>query len=178
MPIIQIMDLHPLPRHDQRGGFPGTGIGGHQEILIVEDAAMGTHAIPLQPQEIRLMWTLPQRLMHVLLIDGIGPLAEPLIEVWKGPHREAFGVNRLGYQARMHGPLGIPTQGMNERGIRGPEQALDDRAKAGLGAGTGFFGAIIAGQQTNPSDRKSTRLNSSHDQISYAVFCLKKKKKN
>src|SRR5688572_31432224 len=27
-----------------------------------------------------------------------------------------------------------------------------------------------------PSDRKSTRLNSSHSQISYAVFCLKKKK--
>src|SRR3989440_1154170 len=27
------------------------------------------------------------------------------------------------------------------------------------------------------SDRKSTRLNSSHDQISYAVFCLKKKKR-
>src|SRR2546421_948113 len=30
----------------------------------------------------------------------------------------------------------------------------------------------------NQRDRKSTRLNSSHDQISYAVFCLKKKKKN
>src|SRR2546430_11101521 len=28
------------------------------------------------------------------------------------------------------------------------------------------------------ADRKSTRLNSSHSQISYAVFCLKKKKKN
>src|SRR2546428_2582282 len=28
------------------------------------------------------------------------------------------------------------------------------------------------------TDRKSTRLNSSHDQISYAVFCLKKKKRN
>src|SRR5205085_9985361 len=27
-----------------------------------------------------------------------------------------------------------------------------------------------------PPDRKSTRLNSSHSQISYAVFCLKKKK--
>src|SRR2546428_6347048 len=27
-------------------------------------------------------------------------------------------------------------------------------------------------------DRKSTRLNSSHDQISYAVFCLKKKNQN
>src|SRR2546430_11429839 len=29
---------------------------------------------------------------------------------------------------------------------------------------------------TFPIDRKSTRLNSSHSQISYAVFCLKKKK--
>src|SRR2546427_6692331 len=28
-----------------------------------------------------------------------------------------------------------------------------------------------------PQDRKSTRLNSSHSQISYAVFCLKKKNK-
>src|SRR2546430_10157976 len=28
------------------------------------------------------------------------------------------------------------------------------------------------------TDRKSTRLNSSHSQISYAVFCLKKKKKS
>src|SRR2546422_7339968 len=31
--------------------------------------------------------------------------------------------------------------------------------------------------QTAPLDRKSTRLNSSHGYISYAVFCLKKKKK-
>src|SRR5690349_24156746 len=30
----------------------------------------------------------------------------------------------------------------------------------------------------SPGDRKSTRLNSSHVEISYAVFCLKKKKKN
>src|SRR2546430_6661650 len=33
-----------------------------------------------------------------------------------------------------------------------------------------------AGQRVR-GDRKSTRLNSSHSQISYAVFCLKKKKK-
>src|SRR2546430_7814075 len=32
--------------------------------------------------------------------------------------------------------------------------------------------------QIERKDRKSTRLNSSHSQISYAVFCLKKKKKN
>src|SRR2546427_9501511 len=31
---------------------------------------------------------------------------------------------------------------------------------------------------SSSSDRKSTRLNSSHSQISYAVFCLKKKKQH
>src|SRR3712207_8509992 len=31
--------------------------------------------------------------------------------------------------------------------------------------------------EAHPEDRKSTRLNSSHANISYAVFCLKKKKK-
>src|SRR2546427_2324120 len=34
------------------------------------------------------------------------------------------------------------------------------------------------GQTALAIDRKSTRLNSSHSQISYAVFCLKKKKNN
>src|SRR2546430_13264958 len=37
---------------------------------------------------------------------------------------------------------------------------------------------IIPAKETAPGDRKSTRLNSSHSQISYAVFCLKKKKQN
>src|SRR5438445_5906482 len=32
-------------------------------------------------------------------------------------------------------------------------------------------------RRVRPGDRKSTRLNSSHANISYAVFCLKKKKK-
>src|SRR5688572_5888195 len=36
----------------------------------------------------------------------------------------------------------------------------------------------IDGDSVYGSDRKSTRLNSSHSQISYAVFCLKKKKKS
>src|SRR5688572_32117860 len=33
-------------------------------------------------------------------------------------------------------------------------------------------------EEADREDRKSTRLNSSHSQISYAVFCLKKKKQN
>src|SRR5205085_9318363 len=43
------------------------------------------------------------------------------------------------------------------------------RHVAGVACGPGSGG--------DRSDRKSTRLNSSHSQISYAVFCLKKKKK-
>src|SRR2546430_14046257 len=37
---------------------------------------------------------------------------------------------------------------------------------------------VAAGCQHRQGDRKSTRLNSSHSQISYAVFCLKKKRKD
>src|SRR5690348_17723824 len=36
----------------------------------------------------------------------------------------------------------------------------------------------VQGAGAHEVDRKSTRLNSSHPSISYAVFCLKKKKKN
>src|SRR5688572_31368979 len=52
----------------------------------------------------------------------------------------------------------IDRRSTSEFGIA--ESALMERA-----------GAAVA------EDRKSTRLNSSHSQISYAVFCLKKKKK-
>src|SRR5689334_24007749 len=44
-------------------------------------------------------------------------------------------------------------------------------------AGTSDPIAPLAGAERLAEDRKSTRLNSSHSSISYAVFCLKKKKK-
>src|SRR5688572_31596661 len=46
--------------------------------------------------------------------------------------------------------------------------------------GTVIQNAVLSegtGTGLNDKDRKSTRLNSSHSQISYAVFCLKKKNK-
>src|SRR2546427_4002752 len=44
-----------------------------------------------------------------------------------------------------------------------------------VAGGVAVLGA--EGREQPHQDRKSTRLNSSHSQISYAVFCLKKKKK-
>src|SRR5207249_11710886 len=58
-----------------------------------------------------------------------------------------------------------------------------DRAAAVQGRGRGRRGAAapehrpdLRGRRAGRADRKSTRLNSSHVSISYAVFCLKKKK--
>src|SRR2546430_7939360 len=47
------------------------------------------------------------------------------------------------------------------------------RGHGGLGGHEGGDGPELGARR---GDRKSTRLNSSHSQISYAVFCLKKKK--
>src|SRR5438445_5122651 len=60
----------------------------------------------------------------------------------------------------------------------------DGRVELGVGAdlgvvrvGAGLLAARARNRVEIGVDRKSTRLNSSHANISYAVFCLKKKKK-
>src|SRR5699024_11750524 len=50
----------------------------------------------------------------------------------------------------------------------------DDWPEAGGDIGVAVEGSVVS--STVSGDRKSTRLNSSHVSISYAVFCLKKKK--
>src|SRR5438034_7361258 len=45
------------------------------------------------------------------------------------------------------------------------------------GSGADTVAYVLALEEIAKADRKSTRLNSSHTVISYAVFCLKKKKK-
>src|SRR2546430_8606027 len=69
-------------------------------------------------------------------------------------------------------------------------RVITARARAMTGPTTPFSTVTIERRDVGPADvlldiayagvcqdRKSTRLNSSHSQISYAVFCLKKKKK-
>src|SRR5216683_2665322 len=67
-----------------------------------------------------------------------------------------------------------------ERGVRDPPRHLD-AYQIGVGVFDDRIDRPVATVALDlfvvHRDRKSTRLNSSHDQISYAVFCLKKKKK-
>src|SRR5690348_17635104 len=58
------------------------------------------------------------------------------------------------------------------------EQPLTERVGAHVRPQRGEPGLVLAGAPAAArvgTDRKSTRLNSSHPSISYAVFCLKKK---
>src|SRR2546430_5573240 len=64
----------------------------------------------------------------------------------------ADGALNVGDELEVRGPYGVFTL-----------RESSDRPLLFIGGGAGI-------------DRKSTRLNSSHSQISYAVFCLKKKK--
>src|SRR2546422_3709127 len=64
------------------------------------------------------------------------------------------------------------------RGV-GNRDGAHPRARALRGRGAGGRPGILRPDGAGvPRDRKSTRLNSSHGYISYAVFCLKKKKKH
>src|SRR3712207_8426320 len=71
-------------------------------------------------------------------------------------------------------------------GVRGadrqpPRGAGGDRPVEAVGQRRGEVAlpsSPLEGPDQRRSDRKSTRLNSSHANISYAVFCLKKKKRN
>src|SRR3712207_8337142 len=61
--------------------------------------------------------------------------------------------------------------GVADRAVRGGRGAAGEERQAHLAVAHGDEHELVDGE-----DRKSTRLNSSHANISYAVFCLKKKK--
>src|SRR3712207_7243588 len=80
---------------------------------------------------------------------------------------------------RAHGPVAeVLADEVHRRpgGLRGGQGVDDD--PPGVPADEGEVGEVVPPdlvQARHQLDRKSTRLNSSHANISYAVFCLKKK---
>src|SRR5690349_22674496 len=61
--------------------------------------------------------------------------------------------------------------------FRSPSAPKGNAPAITLQAGTAGAAKVSPTEADSTPDRKSTRLNSSHVEISYAVFCLKKKKK-
>src|SRR2546429_6909664 len=82
----------------------------------------------------------------------------------------------------------LKLQKIQEAGLFGGTRVVRGKDPDGRAFGAGFFDSTLAlqikvvekflavGGEVVHADRKSTRLNSSHGYISYAVFCLKKKK--
>src|SRR2546430_10559802 len=87
------------------------------------------------------------------------------------PRSTLFPYTTLFRSRRICGPEVAATLRADPELIRLPR--LHRRRVAHLHLGTA---ALTPNLQTAFADRKSTRLNSSHSQISYAVFCLKKQK--
>src|SRR3712207_8080719 len=70
---------------------------------------------------------------------------------------------------------GDPQRLTTEQGARSLTVSVNDGGAAVV-AYTGRRGRLAVADRGPGGDRKSTRLNSSHANISYAVFCLKKQK--
>src|SRR2546430_6186132 len=79
-------------------------------------------------------------------------------------------------------PISVQQDAGCDKICRSPgNDGKSSRQEPGPGKGEGpetMKTGLSTALDPNRRDRKSTRLNSSHSQISYAVFCLKKKKKH
>src|SRR5689334_23567903 len=84
--------------------------------------------------------------------------------------------SRIGLYNRVVAPdrLAAEARSWAERLARGPSFGLEVTKKMVLREATMDLESAMAAE-VEIQDRKSTRLNSSHSSISYAVFCLKKK---
>src|SRR2546427_2913136 len=93
---------------------------------------------------------------HQFLLQRVQPAMVGLIDGSLSTLAPIFGVALASHNTRFAFVAGLAT-------------ALGAAVSMGFSEGLSDTGELTG-------DRKSTRLNSSHSQISYAVFCLKKKK--
>src|SRR5687768_18078824 len=83
------------------------------------------------------------------------------------------------YTLSLHDALPISATSMGgSRTPPSPSRNRKQHVEQDIRVKPGEVRKVNDGDGERAEDRKSTRLNSSHGYISYAVFCLKKKKKN
>src|SRR3989475_4229079 len=100
-----------------------------------------------------------------LTVTGVQTCALPILSQGRLDHQRALR------QARNDA---VALRKVRGHGAGAQRIFADDQPVAGYFAGQADVAPWI--DLVQAQDRKSTRLNSSHSQISYAVFCLKKKK--
>src|SRR2546422_4714842 len=119
-----------------------------KELLVGQDPAEAARDV-LQPQHVQVV--------AVHARHAVGQHDHAVIEVERGE----CGVEHAGVGVDAHQHYALDAQGVQQLAQVGAVEAVEPLL---------VVDDVIG-------DRKSTRLNSSHGYISYAVFCLKKKKK-
>src|SRR5437867_4500691 len=143
----------PLQRKEQRVPRLYWGAMRGQDPLLSPSCCPLTLPMPTPQQEHRELPRAPHALLQRILLDPF--VLQVQLEFLQGLPHEFLEERVVEEGLHLHGGL-----------LR-----LDGHATAGYDS----FMARRPGLIAIPEDRKSTRLNSSHRTISYAVFCLKKK---
>src|SRR5437773_3605845 len=105
---------------------------------------------------------------------GKGTQARALAREWGVAHLATGDMLRDAVAAGTR--LGLDAKRYMDRGALVPDAVIIGLMRERLAQPDAATGFIVDGFPRTIADRKSTRLNSSHITISYAVFCLKKKK--
>src|SRR5688572_31497957 len=80
------------------------------------------------------------------------------------------------YRLSLHDALPIYHRERPRWGVRSPRARLKSGSEIRVCPGFLKLGSVSGFKNRGQTDRKSTLMNSSHSQISYVVFCLKKNK--
>src|SRR5688572_209114 len=167
---------HDVPTDGQWPNLQAPGRRATRRPPTVRRASRYTSAVAITPRPPRADLPAPLR-------DRLNNARDALL----GVHKVLLDEERIRYE-RAHGRLESNYQ-LLQLVISDPWFAwlhpvselvvqIDVLMEARQPAPPGTADALLrqARELLNPEDRKSTRLNSSHSQISYAVFCLKKKR--
>src|SRR5947208_9790069 len=141
-------------------------MGARKKITVVGAGNVGATAAH---------WLASKELGDILLVDIVEGVPQgKALDLAQAAPIEGYDVSLKGlnnYDGTENSDVVIITAGL----ARKPGMSRDDLLKTNAGIVSNVVDEVVS--RSPDSDRKSTRLNSSHQIISYAVFCLKKKNK-
>src|SRR5690349_5163462 len=144
-----------------------TGIASLESDVLL-NSIKNLANLPTNRDEILRRRTLRESVSSRLLLEGRN------LDIVTFPARDSRGLTRLDYALRLHNPKDLSMAAESDGRYT---YAVEVRVVVLGKDNQAIFTQEKKLTDSLTKDRKSTRLNSSHVEISYAVFCLKKKKK-